>query len=293
VTTRTTPPAVVGIPRNTRSTTLADRLTEKASQLGLAHRVIDLATLSYRDGAAVDAHGQVSVTHLAPGTTYGEPAAHEALAFLTATDVAALNPLEACAVADDKIRTCTYAAAKGLPQPSWCSLRPSGQAGLVAQLRDVGFPLVLKRPHGALGMWNRLCSSPAELAAAADELLCEGAVELLAQTCVVESRGRSLRVVVLDDEVLAATELVAAPGEWRSNGALGAVGHDVELSAAEHALAVAALEAVGLGYAGVDLLRSVDGPLLIEVNAASSFNGAERRTGRDIAAAVLAATLAR
>lgn len=103
----------------------------------------------------------------------------------------------------------------------------------------------------------------------------------------MESLGASIRVVVLDGEVLAATELRAQSGEWRSNAALGGTGSDCVLSSEEKGVAVAAAAAVGLKYAGVDLIRSNVGCLALGVNSGSPFDGAERRTGLNIARAIV------
>jgi ribosomal protein S6--L-glutamate ligase len=279
---------IVGIPFNPLSPTLSARLTTKAQERAIPYRQLHLPTLRIAGSEITDMNGQVTITHLAPGTTYGENEAHEALIHLEASGVVALNPLNACSVADDKIRTCEALRSAGLRQPRWEVVH----AGDIAALSRFGYPLVVKRPTGALGMWNRLAHDKAGAITALDELLAEGGDRLLVQELVREALGRSLRVVVLQDRVLAVTELVAEAGEWRSNGALGATGYDVTPTETERELAIAGLSAVGLGYGGVDLLRAADGPVLIEVNAGSSFDGAERRTGQDIAGALLDALLA-
>jgi ribosomal protein S6--L-glutamate ligase len=279
---------IIGIPFNPISPTLSARLQARVAELGVPHRVLHLPSLRATADGVTDHRGPVVVTHLAPGTTYGEPDAEVALAQLEAAGVRALNPVAACAIADDKILTCTALGAAGLRQPRWTAVHRDD----LANLRQLGFPLVLKRPIGALGMWNRFIATEAAVAPAVTELLSEGGNKLLAQAAVTEAFGRSLRVVVLQDRVLASTELVAEPGEWRSNGALGSIGHTAEISAQEQRLAIAGLAAVGLGYGGVDILRASDGPVLIEVNAGSSFDGAERRTRVDIAGALLAAVAA-
>jgi ribosomal protein S6--L-glutamate ligase len=268
---------------------LSDRLVREATAQSLAFREIDLGTLHVIDGKVADAAGPVHVTHLAPGTTYGEPEGASAVAELERCGVRVLNTAAAAAAADDKIATARLLDAHGVTQPDWTAVAPDRLDDALA----VGLPLVLKRPAGALGTWNRLVTTPDELLPAALELFAEGVCDLLAQQAITESFGTSIRVVVLGDQVLAATQLRAQPGEWRSNGALGATGTGIELDEQGSRLAVAAPKALGLGYAGVDLIPTRAGFMVLEVNAASPFDGAERRTGCNIAHLLITALLKR
>lgn len=279
---------VIGVPRNTRTSALPDRLEREARQAGLSFRPIDLASLSDEGGVVSDENGAVQVTHLSPYTPYGEDGSRALLQTLENSGVVPLNIAAAVEAADDKITTARMFDAAKVAQPRWSVLDPA-QPYLPAGL---SFPLVLKRPQGALGRWNRLARTPYQLEQAVSELIVEGPTLLLAQEAVVKALGRSLRVVVLDGRVLAATELAARDGEWRSNGALGSVGRDVHLPEEAEQLAARAAAAVGLRYAGVDLLASGGEHVALEVNAGSPFDGAERRTGRNIAAELLRALLA-
>lgn len=278
---------ILGILRNPHTQMLADRLVREATVQNLAFREIDLGTLRAVGGKVVDATGPVHITHLAPGTTYGETEGALAVAELERCGVRVLNTAVAAAAADDKIATARLLSKHGVTQPAWVVFTPDR----IEDALGFGLPLVLKRPAGALGTWNRLVTTPDELQPAALELFAEGACDLLAQQAITESFGTSTRVVVLGGQVLAATQLRAQPGEWRSNGALGAVGTDIDLDDQGSRLAVAATKALGLGYAGVDLIATRSGFLVLEVNAASPFDGAERRTGRNIASLLLAALL--
>ena len=280
---------ILGILRNPHTQMLADRLIREATVQNLAFREIDLVTLRAVGGKITDATGPVHITHLAPGTTYGEPEGSFAVAELERRGVRVLNTASACASADDKIATARLLDAYGVTQPSWAIVTPDRIDDALA----FGLPLVLKRPAGALGTWNRLVTTSDELQPAALELFAEGVCDLLAQQAITESFGTSIRVVVLGDQVLAATQLRAQPGEWRSNGALGATGTGIELDEQGSRLAVAAPKALGLGYAGVDLIPTRAGFMVLEVNAASPFDGAERRTGCNIAHLLLTALLKR
>ena len=105
----------------------------------------------------------------------------------------------------------------------------------------------------------------------------------LVQEFVAEAEGADLRCFVVGDRVVAAMQRQAAAGDFRSNLHRGGTATAVETSQAERDVAVRAAQAVGLGVAGVDLIRSRRGPLVLEVNASPGLEGIEEATGIDIA----------
>ena len=123
------------------------------------------------------------------------------------------------------------------------------------------------------------------------ESVCESFLRLkekvIIQRFIAESQGTDLRVLVVDDKVVASMERVAAPGEFRSNIHRGATGQKVNLTIAEHDLAVKAAKVMKLKVAGVDLLRSNSGPLVLEVNASPGLEGIEGVTGIDVAGKII------
>ena len=266
-----------GVLRNPRTSTISDRMVSELDKLGIKWREFNIAECTVEHLS--------DVTHVTPVATYGEPDGLKLIGYLGDKGVSMLNTGEACRLADDKILTAEALECAGVVQPGWCVVK-RGNLDL-----SIGYPAVLKRPEGALGMWNRLVETPEQTIASVEELLSEGGEDLLAQEAIMESLGTSVRVVVLDGDVLAATELRAQQGEWRSNGALGGVGYDCDLSNTEKKLAADAGSALGLRYAGVDLIRSNKGCLVLEVNSGSPFDGAERRTGKNIARALIEALL--
>lgn len=262
-----------GVLRNTRTNTISTRMVRELTVMGVSWRYVEAGNIY-----SVEFDG---ITHLTPGATYGESGAYKLLENLERTGVEILNRSESCLRADNKITTAEAFDSHGVPQPRWCRLSDGVMSG------SLNYPAVVKRPEGALGVWNRLAVTESQIDAFSKELLVDGGDELLVQEAVVESLGASIRVVVLDGEVLAATELRAQSGEWRSNAALGGTGSDCVLSSEEKGVAVAAAAAVGLKYAGVDLIRSNVGCLALGVNSGSPFDGAERRTGLNIARAIV------
>lgn len=109
----------------------------------------------------------------------------------------------------------------------------------------------------------------------------------LVQEFVAEAKGIDLRCFVVGNEVVAAMQRRAAPGDFRANLHRGGKATLVSLSADEQAVAVRAAQRLGLGVAGVDLLRSRRGPLLLEVNSSPGLEGIEAASGIDIAGRIL------
>ena len=114
----------------------------------------------------------------------------------------------------------------------------------------------------------------------------------LVQEFIAEAKGADLRCFVVGDRVVAAMHRQAEAGEFRSNLHRGGQASPVQLSADESEMAVRAARVIGLGVAGVDLLRSRRGPLVLEVNASPGLEGIEGATGVDVAGAVVEHALA-
>jgi len=109
----------------------------------------------------------------------------------------------------------------------------------------------------------------------------------LVQEFIAEAKGCDLRCFVVGGKVVAAMQREASAGDFRANLHRGGSAVAVKLSAAEKLIAVRAAEALGLGVAGVDLLRSERGPLVLEVNASPGLEGIEAVTGVDVAGAII------
>jgi len=100
------------------------------------------------------------------------------------------------------------------------------------------------------------------------------------QEFIKEASGRDIRCLVIGDEVVAAMERVSDGTDFRSNLHRGGTTHEIELTSDELKIAKMATKALGLEVAGVDILRSDRGPLVLEVN---SSPGIESATGVDVA----------
>jgi ribosomal protein S6--L-glutamate ligase len=195
------------------------------------------------------------------------------------------NESQAIARARDKLRSLQLLsrAGLGLPVTSFAhSIRDIG--GL---LEVVGKPpYIIKLLEGTQGVGVVLAETrkAAESVIAAFRLL---DANILVQRFVQESRGNDVRVFVVGGRVIAAMERVAAEGEFRANLHRGGTAHPVELTPEEIDSSIAATHTLGLDVAGVDLLRSDEGPLIIEVNASPGLEGIERASGVDVAGAII------
>ncbi len=130
----------------------------------------------------------------------------------------------------------------------------------------------------------------AETAKAAEsviEAFRELRAEFLVQEFIKEAGGSDIRALVIGTKVMAAMQRNAMEGEFRSNLHRGGSAELVKLTPAERQTAVKAAQTMGLSVAGVDLLRSSRGPLLMEVNSSPGLEGIEGATRKDVAGAII------
>lgn len=149
-----------------------------------------------------------------------------------------------------------------------------------------GAPLIIKLLEGTQGVGVVLAESkPAarSVLAAFRQLT----PNILVQEFIKESRGTDIRCLVVGNKVVAAMERRAATGEFRSNLHQGGSAFKVKLTAQERKSARLAVKALGLNVAGVDMLRSERGPLILEVNSSPGLEGVETATGLDIAGMIV------
>ncbi|KHE91015.1 MAG: 30S ribosomal protein S6--L-glutamate ligase [Candidatus Scalindua rubra] len=111
--------------------------------------------------------------------------------------------------------------------------------------------------------------------------------DFLVQEFIKEAGGADIRCFVIGDKVIAAMQRQAKEGEYRSNLHLGGTATIVKLRPDERALAVRAAGVMGLDVAGVDIIRSAHGPLVLEVNSSPGLQGIETSTGKDVAGAII------
>ncbi|WP_372765714.1 RimK family alpha-L-glutamate ligase, partial [Litorivivens sp.] len=111
--------------------------------------------------------------------------------------------------------------------------------------------------------------------------------DFLVQEFIKEAGGSDVRCLVIGNKVVAAMQRTAQDGEFRSNLHRGGVAQLTKLTPSERATAVKAAKIMGLNVAGVDLLRSARGPLVMEVNSSPGLEGIENATNKDVAGAII------
>ena len=226
----------VAVARNPYATNVSGSLIAAAGRLGVPVRPVDLPSLRLGIGprgkeAVTDSAGPVVADSLAPYLLFGFPAAVHALRALART-AHAQNPVDGVLLADDKAAAAYRLARAGVPQVR-TEICPFDAGLVTAVAAEIGYPVVVKRAHGAQGRWVRRAESQQALATALAELAAEGPGALIVQPEVVECAGTSIRAVVTGGRLLAVTERQATAPEWRSNIAGGAVQRRAELSGEE------------------------------------------------------------
>jgi ribosomal protein S6--L-glutamate ligase len=154
-----------------------------------------------------------------------------------------------------------------------------------------GAPVIIKLLEGTQGLGVVLAES-AKAAQSVIEAFHNLKARILVQEFIGEAKGADVRAFVVDGEVVGAMRRQGKEGEFRSNLHRGGVGTLVKLSRAEKAAALLATKALGLGIAGVDMLQSKRGPLVLEVNSSPGLEGIEKATGLDIAGRIIDYTAA-
>ena len=143
-------------------------------------------------------------------------------------------------------------------------------------------PYVIKLLEGTQGR-GVVLTETMEAAISAIETMKKIDANILIQEFISESKGEDIRAIVVGDKVVASMKRKAKPGEFRSNVHLGGSVENYELNDLEKENAVKAAKVLGLSVAGVDLIQSNRGPLVLEVNSSPGLEGIEKASGIDVA----------
>jgi len=196
-------------------------------------------------------------------------------------DIFTLNSSDGISRSRDKLRSLQILSRAGVGLPT-TSFAHSIQD--INGLLDVvgGTPVVVKLLEGTQGIGVVL----AETKKAAESVI--GAfrqldANILVQQFIKEAGGADIRALVVGGKVVAAMRRRGAPGEFRSNLHRGGSAEVIKLSPSERSTAVRAAKSLGLNVAGVDLLQSEEGPMVLEVNSSPGLEGIEAVSGVDIA----------
>lgn len=198
-----------------------------------------------------------------------------------------LNASAAIARAQDKLLSTQCLAQHHIPMPATAFAHDAGESDHLLRLVG-GAPAIVKLVEGTQGVGVVLGETEKSLRSVIEAF--RGArVDILVQQFIEEAGAKDLRAFVIRGEVIAAMERSGAAGDFRSNLHRGGSAQAITLTADEQALALQAASVIGLDVAGVDMLRSKRGALVIEVNASPGLEGIEAVSGVDVAGAMIAA----
>lgn len=188
--------------------------------------------------------------------------------------------------ARDKLRSQQILTKAGVETPK--TLVSRNTTDIDELLEQIGLPVIIKLATGTHGNGVVLAETKkaAKSALQAFYLYNEDGTNILLQEYVKESAGTDIRAFVVGSRVVASMKRQSLDDDFRSNLHKGGEGTSVKLTPEEKRIAVKAAKAMGLHVAGVDLMRSSRGPLVLEVNASPGF-GIERVTGRNVAVKII------
>ncbi len=268
------------------------RLVEAAKKRGHKADVIDTLrcymnitsarpTIHYK-GGELKAYDAVIPRIGSSITFYGAAVVRQ----LEMMSVFCVNDSVAITRARDKLRSLQLLSKKGIGLPI------TGFAHSIDEIQDLikmvgGVPLVIKFLEGTQGIGVVLVET-AKAARSVIEAFLGLKVNIMVQEYIKEASGADIRCFVVGDKVVAAMKRQAkSPEEFRSNLHRGGTASAVEITPEERSMAIRAAHIIGLNVAGVDIVRSNRGPLIMEVNASPGLEGIEKATGIDVAGAII------
>ncbi len=196
-----------------------------------------------------------------------------------------VNSSEAITASRDKLKSLQILAQAGINMPiTGFASHTMDIEGVIEKVGSV--PLVMKLLQGTQGQGIVL----AETRKAAESVMSafrQLEADILVQEFIKESSGTDIRALVVGDSVVAAMRRIAPEGEFRSNVHRGGRTEQITISKEEEKTAVEAAHVLGLRIAGVDLMRSKRGPLVLEVNSSPGLEGIEASSGVDVAGDII------
>tara|TARA_R110002096_G_scaffold54517_18_gene140661 strand:- start:20900 stop:21829 length:930 start_codon:yes stop_codon:yes gene_type:complete len=185
----------------------------------------------------------------------------------------------------DKLRSLQLLARRGLGLPVTAFAHDTSATGHVVKICG-GAPVVIKLLEGTQGVGVVLAETP-KAAESVIEAFRGLDANILVQEFIKEAGGADFRCLVVGDRVVAAMKRQGKEGEFRSNLHRGGSAAIAKITPEERSTAVRAAKVMGLNVAGVDLLRSNHGPVIMEVNSSPGLEGIESATGKDVSASII------
>lgn len=235
----------------------------------------------YRGGAPLP-HFDAVIPRIGASMTYYGTAV---LRHLETMGMYTVNESIAISRSRDKFRSLQVLARKGIPMPlTSFAQSPDDTEDLIRMVG--GAPLVIKLLEGTQGKGVILADSH-QSAVSIINAFKEMHANILVQEFIEESRGTDIRCFIVGEKVVGAVKRQAKEGEFRANVHQGGKAVKVKLTPQERAIAISAAKTMGLKVAGVDLIRSNHGPLVLEINSSPGLEGIEKATGVNIAGKII------
>ncbi|CAM3682027.1 putative ribosomal protein S6 modification protein [Flavobacterium saliperosum S13] len=243
----------------------------------------DTPEIHYRGGRVLNDFDAV-IPRIRPSMTYYGCALTRQF---EALKVFALNNSAAISQSRDKLFSLQLLLNNGVDIPT------TGFANSPLDTNDLikmvgGSPLIVKLLEGTQGKGVVLAETKKAAESVINAFKSLNA-NILVQEFIKEANGKDLRLFVVDGKVVAAMQREALPGEFRANIHLGGTASVVKVTPEEKRIAIKAAKAMNLKVAGVDIIRSSKGPLLLEVNSSPGLEGIEGATHKDIAGEMIKA----
>ncbi len=196
-----------------------------------------------------------------------------------------LNESVAIGRSRDKLRCLQLLARDGVGLPVTAFANDSTRTDDLLQIVG-GAPVVIKLLEGTQGI-GVVLSETHKSAKSVIEAFHGADIAILVQEFIKEAEGRDIRALVVGRKIVATMERTGAKDDFRSNLHRGGSAKVIELTAQEKATALKAATSMGLNVAGVDMLRSAHGPVVMEVNSSPGLEGIEQASSIDVAGAIV------
>ena len=239
--------------------------------------------IHYRGGIILDQFDAI-IPRIRPSITfYGCALTRQ----FEALNVYCLNSASAITQSRDKLYSLQLLLQSGIDIPT------TGFANSPLDTNDLikmvgGSPLIVKLLEGTQGKGVVLAETKKAAESVINAFKSVNA-NILVQEFIKEANGKDIRCFVIDGKVVASIQREAMPGEFRANIHLGGTASIIKATAEEKKIAIKATKAMDLKVAGVDIIRSSKGPLLLEVNSSPGLEGIEGATNKDIAGEMIKA----
>ncbi|HCX22582.1 MAG: 30S ribosomal protein S6--L-glutamate ligase [Flammeovirgaceae bacterium] len=239
------------------------------------------ALTMYYEGAKLEGFDAVIPRIGASVTFYGTAVLRQ----FEMMDVFSANRSIAITRSRDKLRSMQMLAAAGLGLPKTAFTNYSKEDKQIVQNMG-GAPLIIKLLEGTQGLGVVLAET-IKAAKSVIEAFHGLKARIIVQEFIKEAKASDIRAFVVNGEVVGAMKRTGKEGEFRSNLHRGGTAELIKLKRSEKAAAVKAAETMGLSVAGVDMLQSDRGPLILEVNSSPGLEGIEKATESDIAGKII------